>query len=70
MLTSTLVWMLASWDLLLAIYCGFGRNCFLMDHLVSREEQVRQSFLTKWHLMVVFFDINEACDAAWQYGIL
>jgi len=41
-----------------------------MDHLVCLEEQVSQSFLTKWHLMVVFFDISKVCDAAWQYGIL
>jgi len=41
-----------------------------MDHLVSLEEQVSQSFLTMWHLMVVFFDISKVCDAACQYGIL
>jgi hypothetical protein len=41
-----------------------------MDHLVSLEEQVSQSFLTKWHRVVVSFDISKVCDAAWQYGIL
>jgi hypothetical protein len=41
-----------------------------MDHLVSLNEQVSQSFLTKWHLLTVFFDISKIFDAAWQYGIL
>lgn len=37
---------------------------------MSLERLVSQSFLTKWHLMVVFFDISKVCDAAWQHGIL
>jgi hypothetical protein len=41
-----------------------------VDHLAMLEEQARQTFLTKQHLVGVVFDIEEAYDIAWRYRSL
>jgi hypothetical protein len=43
---------------------------FVRDHLVPVEEETRWAFLTKQHLLGVFFDSEKACDIAWRCGIL
>jgi hypothetical protein len=70
MVNSLLVWLLESQGLLSNIQCGFRRNRSSVDHLVSLEEQIRQTFLTKQHLVAEFFDIEKAYDTAWRYAIL
>jgi hypothetical protein len=59
-----------SWGLLSNYQYDFWCHYSLVDHFVTLEEQARQAFLTKQHLVVVFLDTEKACNTAWQYRIL
>ncbi|KAJ4447753.1 hypothetical protein ANN_09761 [Periplaneta americana] len=40
------------------------------DHLVRLETAIRDAFLKKEHLVAVFFDLENAYNTTWRYGIL
>jgi hypothetical protein len=63
MLSSRLVEILESEVFLPNYQCGFRRKRSSVDHLVTLGVQARQSFLTKQHLVVVFFVIEKARDS-------
>jgi hypothetical protein len=67
---SRLVWILESQGLLSNYQCSFHCSRSSVDHLITLEEQARQAFFIKQHLVGIFFDIEKVCDTALQYRIL
>jgi potassium voltage-gated channel Eag-related subfamily H protein 8 len=61
---SRLVWILGCRGLLSNIQCSCRHNRSSVDQLEFLEEQIRQAFLAKQHL------VEKAYDTAWRYGIL
>ncbi|GFU95674.1 hypothetical protein TNCV_5048931, partial [Trichonephila clavipes] len=47
-----------------------ARGRSTLDNLVFLESQIRDAFVKRNHLVSLFFDIEEAYDRTWRYGIL
>ena len=41
-----------------------------IDQIVCIETLIREAFIKKEHLFVVFFDLEKANDISWPYGML
>ena len=41
-----------------------------MYQLVRLESFVREAFIQKQHVTVIFFDLKNAYDTTWKFGIL
>jgi hypothetical protein len=67
---SRFVWILESRGLLSNYQCSIQHNSFSLDRFVTLKERSRLAFLTKQHLMGVFFNIEKAYHAVWKYRIL
>ena len=65
-----LLWILEWRNLLAVIQCGFRKHRSALDHLVSISTRFSTTFLLQEHLVSVFFDLEEAYDSTWRYGIL
>ena len=50
--------------------CGYRSNRSTVDHLVRLETFIRDAFIHNQHLVAVFFDLQNAYDTMWKYGIL
>ncbi len=50
-------------------YC-FRRGHSTIDHLVTIDTHVRESFSRGHHVGAIFFDIEKAYDTTWRHGIL
>ena len=70
MVNQRLVWFLESNHLLSANQSGFRQNRSTLDHLVSLETFIRDSFVRGDHVFTVFFDLEKAYDTTWKHGIL
>ena len=70
MVNQRLVWFLEKTEFFDSTQCGFRKNRSTVDHLVSLDSAVRQSFASKQHTFAVFFDIEKAYDTAWRHAIL
>jgi hypothetical protein len=53
-----------------SLECGFQHIPSSVGHLITLEEQARNTRLTKQFLRGIFFDIDKACDTIWWHGIL
>ncbi|GFW07143.1 putative RNA-directed DNA polymerase from transposon X-element [Trichonephila clavipes] len=40
------------------------------DNIIKLENQIRNAFVRRNHLVSIFFDIEKAYDRTWRYGIL
>ncbi|GBO25231.1 hypothetical protein AVEN_124649-1 [Araneus ventricosus] len=49
---------------------GFRRGRSTVDNLLALETGIRLAFLERKHFVAVFFDIENAYDKTWRYGIL
>ncbi|GBN91127.1 RNA-directed DNA polymerase from mobile element jockey [Araneus ventricosus] len=49
---------------------GFRCKRGTVDNALMLETAVRDAFVTKKHLVSIFFDMEKAYDRAWRYGIL
>ncbi|GBN81960.1 putative RNA-directed DNA polymerase from transposon X-element [Araneus ventricosus] len=49
---------------------GFRRRRNTIDNLLKLETAIREAFVSKKHLVSIFFDIDKAYDRTWRYGIL
>ena len=70
MINTRLIWFLESNGLITNFQCGFRSKRSTVDHLVRLETFVREAFIKKEHLTVVFFDLEKAYDTTWKYGIM
>ena len=65
-----LMWFLETTNSFSDIQCGFRKSRSTMDHLVSLETLIRDTFINKQHAVAIFFDLEKAFDTTWKYGIL
>ena len=70
MINTCLIWFLESNGLITNFQCGLRSRQSTLDHLVRLETFVREAFIKKEHLTVVFFDLEKANDTTWKYGIM
>ena len=70
MVNARLMWHLEKNNFLCAEQSGFRRNRSVTDNLTQLEGLIQDSFLTRKHLIAVFFDLEKAYDTTWKYGIL
>jgi len=48
----------------------FRKHRSMTDQLIRLETFVREAFIPKQHAVAVFFDLEEAYDTTWKYGIM
>ena len=65
-----LVWYLESNNLISPVQSGFRSERSTNDNLIRLETFIRDAFIKKEHVVVVFFDLEKAYDTTWRYGIL
>ena len=64
MINTRLVWSLESQGLLSEKQWDFRKNCSTLDHLVCFETFIRNAFVKKEHVLIIFFDLEKASDSA------
>jgi len=47
---------------------GFRKGRSTTDQLLRLESSVREAFIQKQHVTVIFFDLEKAYDTTWKYG--
>ena len=52
------------------VHCRFWCYGFVVDHAMKVEHNIQSCFILRPHLVTVFIDLEQACDAIWQNGIL
>ena len=70
MINTRLVWYLESNNLISPVQSGFRSERSTNDNLIRLETFIRDAFIKKEHVVVVFFDLEKAYDTTWRYGIL
>ena len=70
MINRRLVWYLESHKLVTNVQCGFRSRRSTVGHLVRFETFCRDVFIHNQHLVSVFFDLENAYDTTWKYGIM
>ena len=70
MINDRLVWFLESNNLISGNQAGFRKNYSTNDHLVRLESFIRDAFIEKEHCVAIFFDLENAYDTTWKYGIM
>ena len=70
MVNDRLVWFLEKNKLIATVQSGFRKQRGTLDHLVRFETFIREAFIEKEHAVSVFFDLENAYDATWKYGIM
>ena len=49
---------------------SFRRQRSTNDHLIRLETFIRETFIKKEHLVIVFFDLEKVYNTKWKYGIM
>ena len=70
MVNSRLVWYLERNKIITPTQSGFRKGRSTTDQLVRLESFVREDFIQKQHVTAIFFDLEEAYDTTWKFGIL
>ena len=70
MIKRRFVWYIGSNNLLTNVQCGFRSRRTTVDHLARFETFCREAFIHSQHLVLVFFDLENAYDTIWKYGIM
>jgi len=65
-----LMWYLESNDLITDHQSGFRNKRSTTDHLVSLETYIRDAFISREHVVAIFFDLEKAYDTTWKFGIM
>ena len=52
------------------LQCGYRKNRSTVNHLVRMESLIRTAFAKGEHFISVFYDLEEAYDRTWRYGVL
>ena len=69
-ISKRLTWHLEINNIISKTQCGYRKNRSTIDHLIRLETLIRNSFINKQHVTVIFFDIEKAFDTTWKHGIM
>ena len=50
--------------------CSFRHQQALLDHFVRLETYIRDAFVSRKHVVTIFFDLEKAYDTTWKFGIM
>jgi hypothetical protein len=64
------MWYLESNHILTELQSGFRKSRGTTDQLVRLENFIREAFVCRQHVVLVFFDLEKAYDTTQKYGIL
>ncbi len=67
---SRLTWYLERNKVFTKFQSGFRKRRSTVDNLVTLESSIRDAFVSRKHLVSIFFDLEKAYDTAWKHGIL
>ena len=70
MVNSRLTWYLERHKVITEYQSGFRRHRSTVDNLVTLETSIRDAFVSRKHLVSIFFDLEKAYDTTWKHGIL
>ena len=70
MVNGRLIWYLEFQHHLSMHQSGFRQGRSTLDHLVTLETFIRDSFIQGDHVFTIFFDLEKAYDTTWKHGIL
>jgi len=70
MVNERLVWYLEANNILTEYQSGFRKRRSTTDQLVRLESYIREAFVRREHVVLVFFDLEKAYDTTWKYGTL
>ena len=70
MVNNRLVWYIEHHGILTAYQSGFRKNRSTIDQIIRLESAVREAFISKYHLVAIFFYLEKAYDTTWKYVIL
>ena len=70
MINERLVWYIETNNIITEFQSGFRHQRSTNNHLVRLEPFIREAFIKIEHLVAVFFDVENAYDTIWKYGIL
>lgn len=70
MINKRLVYFLEYNGLLETCQAGFRPGQSASDQLVAMESYIKDAFIHKLYCITVFFDLQNAYDTAWRYGII
>ena len=70
MINIRLVWYLESNNLISPVQSSFRSERSTNGNLIRLETFIRDAFITKEHVVAVFFDLEKAYDTNWRHGIL
>jgi ribonuclease HI len=70
MISTRLTYYLETNNCLSVYQSGFRRGRSTVDNIMQLENNIRNAFVRRNHLVSIFFDIEKAYDRTWRYGIL
>ncbi|GBO37413.1 putative RNA-directed DNA polymerase from transposon X-element, partial [Araneus ventricosus] len=70
MVNKRLVYILEKKNMLSKFQSGFRYGRSTEDNVFQLETAIRDAFVTKKHLISIFFDMDKAYDRTWRHGIL
>ena len=70
MVNQRLMYILEEGNYFTPFQSGFRQGRSTLDNLVKLETAVREAFVSRKHLISIFFDMEKAYDRAWRYGIM
>ncbi|GBN49623.1 putative RNA-directed DNA polymerase from transposon X-element [Araneus ventricosus] len=70
MVNKRLVYILEKKNILSKFQSGFRYGRSSQDNVLQLEIAIRDAFVSKKHLVSIFFDMDKAYDRAWRHGIL
>ena len=70
MVNSSLTWHLERHMVIIEYQSGFRRRRSTVDNLVTLETSIRDAFVSRKHLVSIFFYLEKAYDTIWKHGIL
>ncbi|GBN26992.1 RNA-directed DNA polymerase from mobile element jockey [Araneus ventricosus] len=70
MVNKRLVYILEKKNVLSKFQSGFRYGHSTEDNVFQLETAIRDAFVTKKHLISIFFDMDKAYDRTWRHGIL
>ena len=69
-INTRLIWYLEKYRILDRSQCGLRKHRSTTDHLVSLEGYLRDAFAQRQQAVGLFFDLENAYETTWQYGII
>ena len=69
MVNNRLVWYLEKNKIITPMQSGFRKGRSTNDQFVRLETFIHEAFISRQHVVAIFFDLQKAYDMTWKHGI-